>query len=244
MTPPSPSVPARRDGHRSYLFRNKGFVKISAAGVDASGFDLLPGLVKTCAPKGHTPVVHEWPTRDHLSVMSGVTPVGKIYVLVRQESLNGLHAIEFLKHLIRHVGSRLLVIWDGSPIHRRAAVQAFLASAWGGGVRIERLPPYAPDLNPVEGAWPHLKHVEMRNLVCLDWEELHRLLRALARGNLATSVAEEEAIVDLSRHSWNKPVRTNLSLVCSVFGSTSFEGTPGSLPYRDVSGWALEIVGP
>src|SRR5512143_2117772 len=151
--------------------------------VDESGFYLLPGKVRTYAPEGHTPVLHEWQTRDHLSAIGGVTPAGKLYVLVRQESLNGLHTIEFLKHLIRYVGPRLLVIWDGSPIHRRAAVKEFLAGAPGRGVRVERLPPYAPDLNPVEGAWQHLKHVEMRDLVCLDLEELH-LERHLAVGRL------------------------------------------------------------
>jgi transposase len=151
--------------------------------VDESGFYLLPGKVRTYAPEGHTPVIHEWQTRDHLSVMGGVTPAGKLYVLVRQESLNGLHTIEFLKHLIRHAGPRLLVIWDGSPIHRRAAVTEFLASAPGRGVRVERLPPYAPDLNPVEGSWQHLKHVEMRNLASLDLEELHLELH-LAIGRL------------------------------------------------------------
>jgi transposase len=151
--------------------------------VDESGFYLLPGKVRTYAPEGHTPVLHEWQTRDHLSVMGGVTPTGKLYVLVRQESLNGLHTIEFLKHLIRHIGRRLLVIWDGSPIHRRAAVKEFLASAAGRGVRVERLPPYAPELNPVEGSWQHLKHVEMRNLATLDLEELHLELH-LAIGRL------------------------------------------------------------
>lgn len=155
--------------------------------VDESGFYLLPGKVKTYAPEAHTPVLREWQTRDHLSVMGGVTPTGKIYTLVRQESLNGLHTIEFLKHLMRHVGSRLLVIWDGSPIHRRAAVKEFLADATGGGVRVEPLPPYAPDLNPVEGAWQHLKHVEMRNLACLDQEELHLELH-LAIGRLRRKV--------------------------------------------------------
>jgi transposase len=151
--------------------------------VDESGFYLLPGKVRTYAPEGHTPVLHEWQTRDHLSVMGGVTPTGKLYVLVRQESLNGLHTIEFLKHLIRHIGRRLLVIWDGSPIHRRVAVKEFLASDAGRGVRVERLPPYAPDLNPVEGSWQHLKHVEMRNLATLDLEELHLELH-LAIGRL------------------------------------------------------------
>jgi transposase len=150
---------------------------------DESGFYLLPGKVRTYAPEGHTPVLHEWQTRDHLSVMGGVTPTGKLYVLVRQESLNGLHTIEFLKHLIRHIGPRLLVIWDGSPIHRRVAIKEFLASAAGRGVRVERLPAYAPDLNPVEGSWQHLKHVEMCNLASLDLEALHLELH-LAIGRL------------------------------------------------------------
>ena len=89
---------------------------------DESGSSLLPGLVQTDAPKEHTPIFHEWQTRDHLSVMGGVTPASKLSALVRQESLNGLDTIEFLTHLIRHVGSRLLVIRDGSPIPRGAAV--------------------------------------------------------------------------------------------------------------------------
>jgi transposase len=96
--------------------------------VDEAGFYLLPGRVRTYAPAGDTPVLHEWQTRDHLSVMGAVTPTSRIYVLVRQESLNGLHTIEFLRHLIRHVGPRLLVIWDRSPIHRRAAVKEFLGA--------------------------------------------------------------------------------------------------------------------
>ena len=65
---------------------------------DESGFYLLPGLVRTYAPEGQTPVIHEKQTRDHLSVMGGMTPEGKVYTLVRQDSLNGLHVIEFLTH--------------------------------------------------------------------------------------------------------------------------------------------------
>jgi transposase len=102
---------------------------------------------------------------------------------VRQRSLNGLHTVEFLKHLLRCAGARLLVIWDGSPIHRRAAVKEFLASQAGRGVWVEALPAYAPDLNPVEWAWQYLKHVELRNVTCLDLEELHRQLH-LAIGRL------------------------------------------------------------
>jgi transposase len=141
--------------------------------VDEAGFYLLPGVVRTYGPRGLTPVIYEWQTRDHLSVMGGVTPEGKVYTLARQESLNGLHSIEFLAHLLRHAGERLLVIWDRSPIHRRAEVTKFIAGVGGRKLWVEQLPPYAPDLNPVEWLWRRLKRVEMRNLVCLDLEELH-----------------------------------------------------------------------
>jgi len=140
---------------------------------DESGFYLLPGLVRTYAPKGETPVLREKQTRDHLSVMGGMTPEGKVYTLARRESLNGMHCIEFLSHLQKVAGERLLVIWDGSPIHRRVAVREFAAQSKG-TVRLEALPGYAPDLNPWdEGGWHHLKHVQMGNLVCRDLEELH-----------------------------------------------------------------------
>lgn len=140
---------------------------------DESGFYLLPGVVRTYAPQAQTPVLREMQTRDHLSVMGGMTPASKVYTLVRQTSLNGMHVIEFLMHLQRVAGERLLVIWDGSPIHRRTEVKEFLATTRG-KVWVEALPGYAPDLNPWdEGGWHHLKDVELRNKACMDLEELH-----------------------------------------------------------------------
>lgn len=66
------------------------------------------------------------------------------------------------------VGRKLLVLWDGSPIHRSNEVKSFLADGGAQFVQLEKLPAYAPDLNPDEGVWQHLKHVEMRNLCCAD----------------------------------------------------------------------------
>ena len=140
--------------------------------VDESGFYLLPAVVRTYGPKGRTPVLDEWQTHDHLSVMGGLTLQGQGYWLVRPDSLNGLHSIEFLIHLGRMAGDRLLVIWDGSPIHRRAEVKEFVADMRG-KVWLEALPGYAPDLNPVEWLWRHLTEVELRNLTCLDLDQLH-----------------------------------------------------------------------
>ena len=151
--------------------------------VDEAGFYPLPGVVRTYAPEGETPLLLEKVTRDHLSVMGGLTPAGKVYTLVRQESLNGLHSIEFLAHLVRVTGKRVLVVWDGSPIHRRAAVAEFVAGTRG-KVWLEALPGYAPDLNPWdEGGWNHLKNVQLRNAACRDLEELHEQFH-LAVGRL------------------------------------------------------------
>jgi len=150
---------------------------------DESGFYLLPGMVRTYAPRGHTPVIRENQTRDHLSVMGGMTLQGRIYTLVKHRSLNGNHSIEFLTHLQKVAGNRLLVIWDGSPIHRRHEVIEFVQQTHG-RVRLESLPGYAPDLNPWdEGGWNYLKNVEMRNAPCHDLEELHEQFH-LALGRL------------------------------------------------------------
>jgi transposase len=53
--------------------------------VDEAGFYLLPSVVKTYAPLARTPVLRAKLTRDHLSVMGGMTPQGRIYTLVRQQ---------------------------------------------------------------------------------------------------------------------------------------------------------------
>jgi transposase len=141
--------------------------------VDESGFYLLPAVVKTYGPKGRTPVVDEWQTRDHLSVMGGLTTDGRVYTLVRQAALTGVETVEFLEHLGRQIKGPALVVWDRSPIHRRKLVTEYVEAIGAKGLRVELLPSYAPDLNPAEWLWRHLKEVEMANLTCLDLEELH-----------------------------------------------------------------------
>jgi len=144
--------------------------------VDESGFYLLPAAVRTYAPCGKTPILRVLLTRDHLSVMSGITPQGWMFTMTRYEALNGSDSIHFLKHLHSQTDRNLLVIWDGSPIHRSKEVKAFLADGAAKHIHLERLPAYAPDLNPDEGTWQHLKQVELRNVCCLDLKHLHQQL--------------------------------------------------------------------
>lgn len=72
--------------------------------------------------------------------------------------------IEVLKELRRFLGGeKATLLWDGLPSHRSIAMRNWLNTqrSW---LVVERLPAYAPDLNPVEGLWSSLKAVELANL--------------------------------------------------------------------------------
>lgn len=149
--------------------------------MDESGFYPLPLAVRTYAPRGATPQLREWCTHDHLAVVSAVTPAGKLYVQAQERALTGTDVVRFLRHLLRQIAGPLCVLWDGAPIHRSAEVKRFLAEQ-AGRVQVERLPPYAPELNPDEGIWGYLKRVELKNLCCMSLAELREALRrAVAR---------------------------------------------------------------
>lgn len=119
--------------------------------------------------------------REHLSVMSGVTPAGQLMTLTRPYALRGIESVVFLRHLFWYFGSKLLVIWDGASIHRSDKVKDFLAEGWAKYIHLERFPAYAPELNPDEGVWQHLKHVELRNLCCTDLHHLRAELNLAIR---------------------------------------------------------------
>jgi transposase len=85
--------------------------------------------------------------------------------------------VAFLAHLLREVPGRLLIFWDGAPIHRSHLIKALLANGAAHRLHLERLPAYAPELNPGEGLWGHLKGVELRNVCWFSIPHLRHELR-------------------------------------------------------------------
>jgi len=136
--------------------------------------------VRTWAPRGQTPVLQYHFNWETLSVMAGIT-WWNFYFRLFAGAIGGAQVIEFLKHLLRHLPGKLLVIWDGLPGHRSRVVKEFVAGQ-SGRVAVEFLPAYAPELNPVEYLWGHLKHHELPNLCPKNLSELsHHAIRALRR---------------------------------------------------------------
>ena len=72
--------------------------------------------------------------------MSAITLEGKLYMMEQERSFKGEDAVRFLKHLMRQIPGKLLVVWDGSPIHRGGAVKDFLSSGAASRLQLEQLP--------------------------------------------------------------------------------------------------------
>jgi len=101
---------------------------------------------------------------------------------VRPASYNAAGVVGFLRVLLRKIAGKIVVIWDGSPIHRGYEIKALLKRGAAKRLHLEQLPGYAPDLNPDEGIWNYLKRVELGNVCCPDVNHLHQeLIRAKER---------------------------------------------------------------
>jgi transposase len=145
--------------------------------IDESGLYPLPSVVRTYAPIGHTPILREWHTRDHLSAISAISPAGKRSFHSQGRALTADTVVAFLEHLRREVPGHLIVIGDGAPIHRSHAIQECLTNSASQRLDLERLPADAPDLNPGEGLWQQLKGVERRHVCCFDLPHLRHARR-------------------------------------------------------------------
>ena len=125
-------------------------------------------MVRTWAPVGETPILRCKLTHDHYSVISAITPSGELYLDMQTKAYDSTAVIAFLEQLLKQIEGKLLIIWDGATIHRSKALKSFLAAGATERIWLERLPGYAPDLNPDEGIWHYLKHVELKNVCCSD----------------------------------------------------------------------------
>lgn len=86
-----------------------------------------------------------------------------------------------LRSLRRQVRRQVVLLWDGLPAHRSAQTSGFLETQ-GAWLQVERLPAYAPELNPVELMWANLSSRELANL-CPDTvgELAHHVRRGVTR---------------------------------------------------------------
>jgi transposase len=111
----------------------------------------------TWAPVGRTPVVAATGDRFAVNLISAVSAKGALRFAAYEGNLNAVVFLDFCRRLLADATGPVFLVLDGHPVHRSNAVKQF-AAASGGRLRLCFLPGYAPELNPDEWVWKHVKH--------------------------------------------------------------------------------------
>jgi transposase len=107
------------------------------------------------------------PTRDRLALYFRLHP---------DANVNAARAMDFLKHLQRQLRTPIVLIWDSFQAHKGELLNECVLPR---SAHLEYLPPYAPELNPVEYLWAWLKTNPLANDPSIDLDVLaHRTRRA------------------------------------------------------------------
>lgn len=171
--------------------------------VDEAGFQLVPNLRRTWAPRGERPIVRHRFRRDRFSVIGGLTVSPDVHRLglhydIHSKNIRQPEVCAFLRTLLRSWRGPIVVLWDRGAIHRGAIIREFLARH--PRVRIAEFPAYAPDLDPQEMAWAHTKARLANGAPPNRWELMAELVIAFER--LRRSQAELRACLHESELPW------------------------------------------
>jgi transposase len=146
---------------------------------------LQPLVRRSWAPRGQTPILRQWDRRDRLSTISALTVSPRrrrfnLYWTLYSHNIRSAEVLGFLKELRRHLPRGFILVWDRGRPHRAKNVGLWLADRKH--IDVEWLPPYAPDLNPVECVWSRTKYGDLANFAADDLSTLeHAVTASLCR---------------------------------------------------------------
>ena len=149
--------------------------------IDETGCMLNPLVRRSLAPRGQTPIlVQDGGRRQKTSVIAALSlsprrgRVGLYFSTFPNGTYNGEMTAWFIRSLLRFLRGQVTAVWDNGGHHGGPHIRQ-LASDFP-RLTLERLPPYAPELNPVEYLWSHLKHDKLVNLAAADVDALDELV--------------------------------------------------------------------
>jgi hypothetical protein len=128
---------------------------------------MLQSLRRRCWwPRGETPELYEWARHDRLTAITALVLSPQRQHIQMQLQLLDHNArwddfLWFLRDLRTQTSRDLLIVWDGLRAHRKA--ERSLKELGCDWARFEYLPPYCPELNPVEHVWSQTKWGDLAN---------------------------------------------------------------------------------
>jgi transposase len=146
---------------------------------------LQPTVRRSWAPRGQTPVHYSWDRRDRRSVVSALALSPRrrrirLYFRIADHNIRAADFETFIADLFRHHPHGITLVLDRWQVHRSAARR--LLERFPRRLHVEWLPPYAPDLNPVEAVWQHSKHADLANYLPADVDDLDWQIRVSLHG--------------------------------------------------------------
>jgi transposase len=136
---------------------------------------------RTWGAIGETPIVRTTGARHGMSLISAITSRGHMrFMIIDKGSVNAEVFIEFLKRLIKGAERKIFLIIDRGAAHRAKKVSTFVETL-DGKLRLFFLPPYAPDHNPDELVWKHLKADTVGRMVVTSKDDFKRKVRSSMR---------------------------------------------------------------
>lgn len=128
---------------------------------DESVVSLSPVLGKTWARVAHTPVASVTAKRGTVSVISAITPTGRLYFTIPKGNVGSDEFIKFMKQILREIPrKKIFMVVDNCSSHKSKKTTAFIESV--DRIELVYLPSYSPDFNPDELTWAHLKNVKLK----------------------------------------------------------------------------------
>lgn len=144
---------------------------------DESGFraDTVHG--KTWGVRGQTPVVERPGQRQSISAASAVNAKGAFWFCTYEGALNAELFIELLRKMMHCRKKPVHLVLDSLPAHKKAIVRDYVAATTG-RLTLHFLPGYAPDLNPDELVWSHVKRTGTARRPLQKGEKLRERIEA------------------------------------------------------------------
>jgi transposase len=138
---------------------------------DESGFraDTVHG--KTWSAKGSTPIIERPGQRQSISAASAVNAKGGFWYCTYEGGLNAELFVVLLKRMMRNRTKPVHLVVDGLPAHKTILVKSYVAST-NGLLTLYFLPGYAPELNPDELVWSHMKRTGVARTPLRQGEKL------------------------------------------------------------------------
>jgi transposase len=116
----------------------------------------------TWGKRGATPVVRVSGKRRRANVISAISPRGRLWFRCFTGTLGAAAFVRFLRDLLSDVRGKVVLVLDSHPAHTAAETRRFIHERRD-RLSLHFLPGYAPDMNPDEHVWGHLKTMFRRN---------------------------------------------------------------------------------